>query len=293
MVLARHTRSHRDHREKGPGEIEIEKRWRQVLLEGASAEDFQQAYDELHAEFLRTASGGEQEIYAEVNPRSPTEDRVRAVILQYTRELAETAGRGLDVLEIGTGDGRTAALLAAQGNQALSIDVSQVALEQARARWLRDPNPRLRYEFGDARAMDLPDASFDVIVSENLVEHISLEDMRQHLLLVRRLLVLRGAYLLYTPSRLWSGRGSAGFHLHVYTLRELSATLRECGFEPVWLEPRLHHRLGKLVPISVIGLILAGLWESTLRALRVQRWPVSLKSRVIPGIMVCAISKQL
>ncbi len=64
-----------------------------------SAEDFQRAYDELHGEFLRR-QGGDGEIYDEVNPRSGTEDRIRAVALRCI-------GSGARVLEIGAGDGRT------------------------------------------------------------------------------------------------------------------------------------------------------------------------------------------
>jgi 2-polyprenyl-3-methyl-5-hydroxy-6-metoxy-1,4-benzoquinol methylase len=268
----------RDHREKSAAEREIEARWRERLLHGASAEEFQRAYDELHAEFL-SRQGQEGEIYATVNPRS-VEDRVRRVLLRYI-------GSGARVLEVGTGDGVTAYLLARQGNRVLSVDVSQVALERARARWGSEPNLALRYEFGDARALPYPAGSFDYVVSENLVEHISLEDMRAHLAEVRRLLVPGGCYLLYTPSRLWSGRASAGFHLHVYTLGELCALLRAGGFRPAWLEPRLAHRLGRPLAFGGVALALACLYEALLGALRIHRWPVQLRARLIPGILVC------
>lgn len=273
----------RDHREKTLAERQIEERWRKLLMEGASTEDFQRAYDELHAEFLRE-QGGQGAIYATVNPRAESEDRVRAVVLRCV-------GRGARVLEVGTGDGLTAYLLARQGNQVLSVDVSRVALERARLRWGTEHGLALRFEYGDARSLALADASFDVVVSENLVEHLSLTDMRKHLAEVYRLLVPGGRYLLYTPSRLWSGRISAGFHLHVYTLRELCALMREAGFRVSWLEPRLLHRLGRLIRISGVALWLAWLYEAVLAALRVQAWPLGLKARVIPGIMVLGVKE--
>lgn len=271
----------RDHREKSLAERRIEERWRELLMAGASTEDFQRAYDELHAEFLREQEG-QGEIYAQVNPRAEGEDRVRRVVLQ-------SVGTGARVLEVGTGDGLTAYLLAKQGNRVLSVDVSQVALERARSRWGREEGLELRFEYGDARSLELPEASFDFVVSENLVEHLSPSDMRRHLKEVRRLLVPGGGYLLYTPSRLWSGRVSAGFHLHVYTLRELCAFMREAGFRVAWLEPRLVRRLGRPLRISGLALRLAWLYEAALIALRVQAWPVGLKARVIPGIMVLGI----
>ena len=269
----------RDHRDKSATEKEIEGRWRQVLLEGASSEDFRRAYDELHTEFIGT-QGEVGDIYGEVNPRSEVGDRVRAVVLRHI-------GSGSRVLEVGTGDGTTAYLLAHQGNSVVSADVSRIALERARSRWGGDPNQALRFEFGDARALDYPDASFDFVLSENLVEHISLDDMREHLRQVRRVLVPGGGYLLYTPSRLWNGRISVGFHLHVYTLRQVCRLLHSFGFRPVWLEPRLVHRMNRLYPISGLGLQLVGLVESVLSALRVHAWPICLKARIIPSIMVC------
>jgi SAM-dependent methyltransferase len=268
----------RDHREKTVTERQIEGRWRELLMEGASTEDFQRAYDELHAEFLHR-QGEQGEIYADVNPRSESEDRVRAVV-------SRCVGTGARMLEVGTGDGRTAYLLARQGNRVLSVDVSHLALERARSRWGGEQGLDLRFEYGDARSLELPDVSFDFVVSENLVEHLSLADMRAHLDEVRRLLVPGGGYLLYTPSRLWSGRVSVGFHLHVYTLRELCAVMAEAGFRMSWFEPRLLHRTGYLSRISGIGLRLAWLYESLLAALCVHTWPVGLKARIIPGIMV-------
>ena len=275
----------RDHREKTAAEFQIEARWCDLLRQGASTEDFQRAYDELHAEFLRR-QGEQGEIYADVNPRSESEDRVRAVVLR-------SIGTGARVLEVGTGDGRTAYLLARQGNSVLSIDVSHLAIESARSRWGKEPGLDLRFEYGDARSLAMPDASFDFVVSENLVEHLALEDMRVHLREMRRLLGPGGGYLLYTPSRLWSGRVSAGFHLHVYTLRELCAVMAEEGFSPTWLEPRLLHRMRRLGRISGIGLRLAWVYESLLVALRVHTWPVGLKARIIPGVMILSTKSHM
>jgi len=115
-----------------------------------------------------------------------------------------------------------------------------------------------------------------------------LDDMRAHLAEVYRVLAPGGRYLLYTPSRVWSGRVSVGFHLHVYSLRELVQLLREYGFEVSWMEPRLLARTGRLWRLSGFWLRLACWYESLLVALRVQSWPVPIKARIIPGIMVAA-----
>jgi 2-polyprenyl-3-methyl-5-hydroxy-6-metoxy-1,4-benzoquinol methylase len=293
----------REERRKKDSEVAIEQRWRDKLLESATAQEFGQAYDELHREFLRqqsgpgtgvgpnaSASSAQADIYATVNPRSGAEDRVRAVLLRV-------AGSGKRILEVGTGDGLTAYLLARAGNVVTSIDVSEVALAHARMRYggRSDGSAAgdgvaldLSYAMGDARELTYPEGCFDLVVSENVVEHLSLADMGRHLDEVYRVLKPGGSYLLYTPSRLWSGRVSAGFHLHVYTLRELCALLREVGLTPAWIEPRLLHRTGRLLPVSGLGLKAVMAYEALLQVGRVHRWPYALKARVIPGVMVVA-----
>ena len=275
---------HPDKRFKSEVEFEIEDRWRSTLLKGGSTADFARAYDELHHEFLGR-QGDQAKIYGQVNPRQGSEDRLRPVILRCIPS-------GARVLEVGAGDGETAYLLAKQGSRVLATDVSRVSLETARSLWGQEEALDLRFEFGDARVLDVADSSFDYVVSENLVEHISVEDMRQHLCEVRRVLVPGGRYLFYTPSRLWNGRVSVGFHLHNYTLRELTALLRQYGFCPTWLEPRLLHRFGFLWHASGMGLRLVCLYESVLERLDVHKWPVGIKARIIPTPMICARSSK-
>ena len=283
---------HPQKRYKSQAEFEIEERWREKLLQGGSTEDFQQAYDQLHREFL-SRQGDDAKIYGEVNPRESGADRLRPIILRCIAP-------GSRVLEVGTGDGETAYWLAKQGCHVLATDVSTVSLESARERWGHDESLDLRFAFGDARSLgdtssagctppaEGTDSRFDYVLSENLVEHISVADMRQHLQQVRRVLAPGGGYLLYTPSRLWNGRVLVGFHLHNYTLRELIALLREYGFRPAWIEPRLLHRLGLLWAVSGLGLRLACAYEWTLEQLHVHTWPVSIKARIIPTPMILA-----
>lgn len=268
----------RDQRDKSPREIAIEQEWRKRLINSASTEDFEKAYDELHLLFLQEQQEG-AEIYAHVNPRG--QDRARQAI-------ARKAGSGHRVLEVGCGDGTTSRLLAEQGNQVRSIDVSQVALWAA-SQHLAGSSRDLTYEHGDGRKLQFPDESFDFVVSEHLVEHLSLDDMRIHLTEVRRVLQPGGCYLISTPSRLWNGRRSVGFHLNVYTLEELCGTVRTAGFRARWMETRFLRRFGRILESDGWLLRLACLWERVLSATRVYRWPQSLRARVLPTVMVCAV----
>jgi len=282
--------SPRRERRKGQCEVAIEARWRDRLLAGGASTDFARAYDDLHTEFLDqqaakhtgVTSGG---LYDCVNPRDAVEDRVRSVVVRAADEL-----RARRILEVGTGDGLTARALAGLGASVCSVDVSCVALSEAKrarsALGLSLPYLAL----GDARSLPFPDAAFDLVVSENMVEHLSLGDMRRHLGEVRRALDAGGHYAVYTPNRRWSGRVSAGFHLHVYTLGELCSELRRAGFAPVWIEPRVAARMASLPRVRGLGLALAVGYEHFLGLLRVDLWPYALKARAIPGIMVLARS---
>jgi 2-polyprenyl-3-methyl-5-hydroxy-6-metoxy-1,4-benzoquinol methylase len=265
------------HRHKSEQEVAIERKWRARLIQSATAEDFQQAYDELHDLFLQEQEGA-AEIYEEVNPRGM--DNARRAILRKI-------GSGQCVLEVGCGDGQTSRLLAKQGNEVVSIDISAVALDVARG-LASDEGLALEYRYGDARSLDLPDASFDYVVSEHFVEHLSSDDLLTHLAEVRRVLKPGGHYLMATPSRLWNGRRSVGFHLRVYTLAELCGVVRASGLKASWLEPRFMRRFGLVLEVQSPWLWLAFFWERLLETVRIWQWPVAIRGRVIPSVIVSA-----
>ncbi len=270
-----------DHRNKSAHEVAIEQAWREKLIQSATTEDFGKAYDELHSLFLEEQGAG-AEIYGSVNPRH--QDPARQAIL---RRISS----GHRVLEVGCGDGETSRILAQQGNSVVSIDVSSVALQAARDQ-IRGNSWDLQYEHGDARSLSFPVDSFDFVVSEHLVEHLSVADMLIHLEQVRRVLKPGGCYLILTPSRLWNGRRSVGFHLNVYTLEELCATVRRCGFRATWLETRFLRRFGVVLESDGLLLRLAFLWERILSAVRIYKWPLAIRGRVLPTVMVCAVREK-
>jgi len=264
-------------RHKSEQEVAIERKWRERLMQSATSQEFQQAYDELHGLFLKEQEDQAQ-IYAEVNPRGM--DRARQAIMHKI-------GSGQRVLEIGSGDGETSRLLARKGNSVVSIDISTVALDVAR-KLASSEGLDLEYQYADARSLDLADASFDHVVSEHFVEHLSTSDLMTHLAEVRRVLKVGGHYLVVTPSRLWNGRRSVGFHLQVYTLEELCGLVRDAGLKVTWVDPRFMHRFGFMLQMHGFWLRLVFLWERLLDLVRIYRWPVSVRGRVIPSVIVDA-----
>lgn len=109
---------------------------------------------------------------------------------------------GLRCLDLGCGTGPAAIALAAHGNLVTAIDSRTDGLGLSLAR-LRAAEVGVSIEFlqGDACNLPLPDASFDVIWSNQVVEHIRNKDaLFQEM---ARVLHQDGAILLQCPNRLW------------------------------------------------------------------------------------------
>lgn len=94
--------------------------------------------------------------------------RLAATMRESGDELIETIGvsPGMDVLDLGCGDGTTALPSARRGANVLGVDIASnlVAAGTARAREAGLDN--LRFQEGDASQLDgIPDESFDLVVS--------------------------------------------------------------------------------------------------------------------------------
>jgi ubiquinone/menaquinone biosynthesis C-methylase UbiE len=93
------------------------------------------------------------------------------VARQQAAVLAEFLGpvAGRTVLDVGTGTGRAALLLAAAGATVTGVDASEEMLAVARARVA--PGLPVTFAHGDAHALGYPDRSFDIAVSLRVLMH--------------------------------------------------------------------------------------------------------------------------
>ena len=73
-----------------------------------------------------------------------------------------------DVLDLGTGTGYVASIVAELGHRVTGLDLSEKMLAVARAKAL-DARLEVSFETGDAVAPPLPAASFDVVIARSLI----------------------------------------------------------------------------------------------------------------------------
>jgi len=129
------------------------------------------------------------------------------------------------VLDLGSGCGYGTALLAEVAAQAIGIDSAPEALAYACTHY---SHPRLRFVQASALALPFPDATFDLIVCFELIEHV--EPWPRLLEEARRTLRPGGQFLVSTPNRepYAEYRGPAGpnpYHKHEFDFDEFHEAL--------------------------------------------------------------------
>ena len=157
-----------------------------------------------------------------------------------------------EVLDAGCGVGYGSALLAERARRVVGVDNEPEAIEYARDRY---GAPNVEFVVGDLLALDLPDASFDVVCSFETIEH--LPDHERYLGEMRRVLRRDGTFLVSTPRAERTTERPANPHHAVELSRaDLEALLRR-SFAKVELfgQQRVQTRRHRLLQrADVLGL---------------------------------------
>ncbi|WP_299357081.1 glycoside hydrolase family 99-like domain-containing protein [uncultured Shimia sp.] len=111
--------------------------------------------------------------------------------------LAGSIASGLDVLDIACGEGYGSDIIAANAKSVVGVDISAPAVEHAKFHY-RDP--RLLFKVGSATDIPIPDASVDMVVSFETIEHLVEHD--RMMLEVRRVLRPGGLLMISSPNKL-------------------------------------------------------------------------------------------
>ena len=123
---------------------------------------------------------------------------------------------GKDVLDIASGEGYGSFILAQAARAVTGVDLSTDAVAHAQARYQRS---NLRYAEGSAEAIPLPDASVDVVVSFETLEHMHGHDA--FLAGIVRVLRPGGLLVMSSPDREFYS--APGIPPNPYHVRELTS----------------------------------------------------------------------
>lgn len=158
--------------------------------------------------------------------------------------IARQIRPGESVLEVDCGPGVLASKMVARGAKVQGTDISQVAAERARQRGIPTRVVNL-----DLETLPFPDESFDVVVSNSMLEHRFFPErsLQEGL----RVLKQGGRYIVCLPNnahwlcRLWLLFGRFPYlrnsptdplHLRSFTVHEAKSLCRRFGARPVALD---------------------------------------------------------
>ena len=134
---------------------------------------------------------------------------------------------GQEVLEAGCGEGYGADLIASVARRVIAVDYDAATVAHVRSRY-----PRVDVLAANLAAVPMPDASVDVVVNFQVIEH--LWDQPQFITECLRLLRPGGRLLMSTPNRITFPPGSDTpvnpFHTRELNAAELRELLADGGF---------------------------------------------------------------
>jgi SAM-dependent methyltransferase len=140
--------------------------------------------------------------------------------------FARTLVGGKRVLDAACGEGYGSALLAAAASAVIGVDIDAATIAHATAAYRGRAN--LDFRQGSVTALPLPDASVDVVVSFETIEHLAAVDQPRMLAEFARVLAPGGILVLSAPNRVEysEARGvSNPFHRHEHDRAELAALI--------------------------------------------------------------------
>lgn len=209
---------------------ELEKQLRFQLLESSPDnrwEVFERCYSQLYheLEWLNTYSHADEE---DISPE-----------VLYANWLDIIGKPPQKIYEVGSGRGELVHFLATKGFTCVATEITRERGEN----WT-SPHPNLSWNISDGIHLDQFEelSSYDVVLSDNVVEHMHPDDIVDHCKGVLSILVPGGRYVIATPhahfgpedvSRIFGSDTLQGMHLKEYTYQDLFLVLRQAGFDVI------------------------------------------------------------
>lgn len=185
------------------------------------------------------------------------EERYDAALLMshlcaYRRTGEEASGQR--VLEVGCGIGYGAYYLAHLAKQVVGIDLDQHNIRQARTVFRR---PNLAFDVMDATQLTFPDASFDVVGSFQVIEHIPERLLEEFLRQIARVMTPDGRFVVSTLNLDHNRKGKSDYRKPDFHVKEFTA-------------PELRELLGSVFPsVDLYGLYPSAWYRA---ARRLKKW---------------------
>lgn len=205
--------------------FKIEKKFHHEILAEDSFEKRKLLYEEVYNAVHKIYGNDQTSILSGTNPKDK-------IVRRFSKELQNRS-----ILDVGCGEGHFLASVAKNlpHKKLVGIDVSTPHLAKSHS--------DIEFQLADVIDFNLA-SQFDVVFSDNVVEHIAPSDLSMHLASVRSALEPGGTFILIMPNRLFgpwdvtrildftnSGKTrSQGTHLHESTYTEMIPILEDNGF---------------------------------------------------------------
>jgi SAM-dependent methyltransferase len=153
--------------------------------------------------------------------------------------FASLYAAGKTVLDVASGEGYGAHLLARTARAVHAADIAQEAVSHARESYAEE---NLHFACASCAALPYPDASFDLVVSFETIEHVDAAAQKAMLAEFRRVLKRDGCLLISSPNRAQysDARGYRNeFHVHELYREEFQGLLAAEFPCSRWLRQRL------------------------------------------------------
>ncbi|MBW2480385.1 MAG: class I SAM-dependent methyltransferase [Deltaproteobacteria bacterium] len=155
------------------------------------------------------------------------------------------------VLDFGCGYGLSTELLGKFAKFVYGLDCSQVCIDNAIERIGHIDN--ISFQLTNGMRLPYEEATIDAIYSNDVIEHLHVDDVLFHLKEAHRVLKPDGVYLIFTPDRnkgphditgyFWPmgcGIPPLGAHINEFSFEDLSSLLKQAGFSDCIIpEPRI------------------------------------------------------
>ncbi|MBF0291371.1 MAG: class I SAM-dependent methyltransferase [Nitrospinae bacterium] len=147
----------------------------------------------------------------------------------FARLVGDNVEPGAMVLDHGCGVGDLITLLK-EKYRVVGVDAFPAAV-----RYARDANPDSQVTQGDIMALPFADATFDAVVSLDVLYHANVTDDTMALAEIERILKPGGRVFLQLPAYEWlrSGHDAVAMTRKRYNAEEVRSSLEKSGFTPV------------------------------------------------------------